>query len=88
LLRIDYPCSPCYEFATGYIDDCQYHLKCIKNISAEQVHGIVERYIALIRNCETAQPDVFASVPGVAKLERLESGCLMIDLQASSEVVS
>ncbi len=82
LLRIDYPCSPCYEFATGYIEDCQFHLKCIKNISAEQVHGIVKRYIELIRNSETAQPEVFASEPGVGKLERLESGCVMIDLQA------
>jgi heptosyltransferase-2 len=82
LLRIDYPCNPCYEFATGYIDDCRYHLKCIRNISAERVYSIVKRYIALLTNCETAKPEAFASEPGVTKLERLESGCLMIDLQA------
>ena len=82
LIRIDYPCNPCYEFATGYIDDCRYHLKCIRNISADQVYRIVQRYISLIRNHEQLQPDLFASEPGVAKLERLEGGCLKIDLSA------
>ena len=82
LIRIDYPCNPCYEFATGYIDDCRYHLKCIRNISVEQVHRILELYISLIKNHEPLDPNVFAGEPGVAKLERLESGCLKIDLNA------
>jgi heptosyltransferase-2 len=82
LIRIDYPCNPCYEFARGYIDDCRYHLKCIKNISAAQVHRIVQRYILAIRNHEQLQPDLFANDPGVARLERLEGGCLKIDLTA------
>lgn len=80
LIRIDYPCNPCYEFATGYIDDCHYHLKCIRNISADQVHRIVQRYISLLRNDEQLQPDLFAGEPGVAQLKELEGGCLMIDL--------
>lgn len=83
LIRIDYPCNPCYEFATGYIDDCRYHLKCIRNISTEQVHRIVQRYISLLRNDEQLQPDLFAGEPGVAQLKELEGGCLMIDLAAA-----
>lgn len=82
LIRIDYPCNPCYEFATGYIDDCRYQLKCIRNISAEIVHRIVQRYISLIRNREPLQPELFATEPGVARLERLEGGCLRLDLTA------
>ena len=83
LIRIDYPCNPCYEFATGYIDDCRYHLKCIRDISVEQVHRIVELYVSLIKNHEPLHPNAFASEPGVAKLERLEGGCLKIDLSAA-----
>lgn len=82
LIRIDYPCNPCYEFASGYIDDCRYHLKCIRNISVEQVHRIVQRYISLIRNHEELQPELFANEPGVERLERLEGGCLRVDLTA------
>ena len=83
LIRIDYPCSPCYVFATGYISDCQYHLKCIRNISAEQVDRIVKRYISLIKSRESMQPNVFANEPGVVQLKELEGGCLMIDLAAA-----
>jgi ADP-heptose:LPS heptosyltransferase len=83
LIRIDYPCNPCYEFASGYIDDCRYHLKCIRDISIEQVHRIVELYISLIKNDEPLHPNLFAREPGVAKLERLEGGCLKIDLRAA-----
>lgn len=82
LIRIDYPCNPCYEFATGYIDDCRYHLKCIRNIAADQVHRIVQRYISILRNGDQPAADLFAGEPGVAKVERLESGCLRIDLSA------
>jgi ADP-heptose:LPS heptosyltransferase len=82
LIRIDYPCNPCYQFATGYIDDCRYHLKCIRNISVDQVDRIIQRYISLIRNREQLEPDLFASEPGVAEVKRLEGGCLKIDLIA------
>jgi lipopolysaccharide heptosyltransferase II len=82
LIRIDYPCNPCYEFASGYIDDCRYHLKCIRNISIEQVHRVVELYISLLRNDKPLHPRVFAGEPGVANCERLEGGCLKIDLKA------
>jgi heptosyltransferase II len=83
LIRIDYPCNPCYEFATGYIDDCHYHLKCIRNISAERVRSIVQRYISLIENHEQLGPEAFSGEPGVSRLERLEGGCLKVDLSAA-----
>lgn len=82
LIRIDYPCNPCYQFASGYIEDCRYHLKCIKNISIDQVHRIVELYISLIKNDEPLHPKAFAGASDVAKIERLEGGCLKIDLRA------
>lgn len=83
VIRIDYPCSPCYEFAKGYIDDCQFHLKCIKDISVSQVHRIVSRYISSLKNQESLLPEIFANEPGIASLQRIEGGCLKLDLVAA-----
>jgi ADP-heptose:LPS heptosyltransferase len=83
LIRIDYPCSPCYEFTRGYIDDCRYHLKCIKDISVGQVHRIVSRYISSIRKHESLEPEIFAGEPDVSSLQRVQGGCLQIDLKAA-----
>jgi lipopolysaccharide heptosyltransferase II len=83
LIRISYPCNPCYDFATGYISDCQYHLKCIKDIRVEQVQRIVTRYISAIKKYEPLSPEMFAGDADVSSLERIESGCLKIDLKAA-----
>jgi heptosyltransferase-2 len=83
LVRIDYPCNPCYDFAKGYIDDCQYHLKCIKDISVEQIYGILKRYIVSLKNRESLRPEIFAGNVALAGLQRLDSGCLKIDLRAA-----
>jgi len=83
LLRIEYPCNPCYEFARGYIVDCQHHLKCIKNISVAQVYRIVSRYIDSIRKSEPLRPEIFADDPDVSSMQHVASGCLKIDLRAA-----
>lgn len=83
LIRIDYPCNPCYDFAKGYIEDCQYHLKCIKNISVDQVYRIVTRYISAIRSEQSLHPKIFASEPCVSSIQRVDSGCLKMDLNAA-----
>ncbi len=84
LIRMDYPCNPCYDFAKGYIDDCVYHLKCIRDISTEQVHQIVQRYISLIKTGEELKTDSFAQIDAVTNVDRLESGCVKIDLRSNA----
>jgi len=83
LIRIDYPCSPCYHFATGYINDCRYHLKCIRNLSAERVYKIVDRYISLLSSHQSFDDRLFGNDEGVESIKRTESGCLMVNVLAS-----
>ena len=83
LVRIDYPCNPCYDFAKGYIVDCPYHLKCIRNISVEQVYRIASRYVESIKNSDSLRPEIFASVADIVSTDRLASGCLKLDLRAA-----
>jgi heptosyltransferase-2 len=83
LVRIHYPCNPCYEFTKGYIDDCQYHLKCIKDISVDQMHRIVSSYVSALKQRRTLPLEVFDGDLSAASTERLESGCLKIDLRAA-----
>jgi len=82
LIRIDYPCSPCYQFAVGYINDCEHHLKCIRNISTERVYRIVARYISLLSSHKSLDPLVFGKDSGVESVKRMEHGCLMVNIHA------
>lgn len=81
LIRIDYPCNPCYLFANGYIDDCQYHLKCIRDISVEQVYRSVEKYAHALMKGESLDLDSFVNESSLESVTRLESGCLMVTLK-------
>jgi len=83
LVRIDYPCNPCYQFAKGYIDDCQYHLKCIKDISVDQVERIVVRYISSLKTQGSFCPESVADNANISFHQRIESGCVRIDLKAA-----
>ena len=83
LVKIDYPCSPCYEFAKGYINDCQYHLKCIKNITVDQVQRIVVAYISALKSQHLLAPETFGPDTEGLSFNRAASGCLQIDLRAA-----
>lgn len=83
LVKIDYPCSPCYEFAKGYISDCQYHLKCIKNITVDQVQRIVVAYISALKSPGVLAPETFGPDTEGLSFNRAASGCLQIDLRAA-----
>ena len=82
LIRIDYPCSPCYEFGAGYIEDCKYHLKCIRNISSERVYLIVALYISLLTNNGCLDARLIEQGSGVKSVKRIEGGCLMVNVSA------
>ena len=81
LIRLNYPCNPCYLFAKGYIDDCQHHLKCIRDISVEQVYRTVEKYAFALLEGGGLELDSFDNEISVESVKRLESGCLMVTLK-------
>jgi len=46
IVRLDYDCSPCYKFTGEYLQGCSFQLKCIKDISVEQVYAPVREFLS------------------------------------------
>lgn len=82
VIRMNYPCSPCYKFSGKYIDNCHYQLKCISKIPFENVIKIVSKYIGVIQGgkSEISIEDINSlNLSGVDNILSLDHGCIVIN---------
>ena len=86
VIRKDYDCSPCYSKVKSVRAECRHSLRCIQNISLEEVYAVVSRCLAMLRvdkqgfdnrNMKISDED--------AKVARLYSGTLAINLNLHGE---
>lgn len=86
VVKKDYKCIPCYDLiAKGYINDCQYHLRCIKDIKCEDVFEIVNRYITLLHDGKISNERDFQDLHFFSEINVLKNGCLILSLKGDNE---
>ncbi|MBN1688952.1 MAG: glycosyltransferase family 9 protein [Candidatus Omnitrophica bacterium] len=50
IIQSNYSCCPCYQFVTGFPDDCPYHLKCIQDIAVTDVFSLLKIFLTGLRD--------------------------------------
>jgi heptosyltransferase-2 len=81
LVRKNYNCSPCYDLTTRYIVDCKYHLRCVKDISVDEVYAIMLKWLSILKEGRVPLEHEFVGIRYVDKVERLPNGCMVINLK-------
>lgn len=86
VVKKDYKCIPCYDLITkGYVNDCQYHLRCIKDIKCEDVFEIVNRHITLLQDGKISCEGDFRDIHSFSEITTLRNGCLILSLKGNNE---
>ena len=84
IIRKAYDCSPCYSFAGRFKDDCGYGMRCIKDLSLQEVLPVVAGYIEvrLSRGGKVSRGDMDSlRIGGVERIYELEHACVVVDLK-------
>lgn len=67
VVQTNYPCCPCYSFASGYIENCPYNLRCIQDLKSDEAAEIFSRLIEKNEN----RVEIRSAKDFVPKSERL-----------------
>jgi len=87
VIKKNYECIPCYDFVKKkYIEDCQYHLKCIRDIRSEDIFEIAKRYIMLFQRDKIPSDKDFRDLQLISKTYALKNGCIILSLKNYHEV--
>ncbi|MBI5599158.1 MAG: glycosyltransferase family 9 protein [Deltaproteobacteria bacterium] len=84
IIRKAYDCSPCYSFTGRFKDDCRHGLRCIKDLSLEEVLPVAAGYIEVLlsKNGKAASEDMKSlRIGGVERIYELEHACVVVDLK-------
>jgi len=81
IIKKNYDCMPCYDFTSNYITDCNYHLRCIKNISVNEVIEIVRVCIDVQKEKRHLISKDFNELPFLSEIFETMGGCLVLSLK-------
>jgi ADP-heptose:LPS heptosyltransferase len=82
LIKKDYSCMPCYDFTKSYPLDCPFHLRCIRDITVDDVFDIAKRCIEVIMAGRLIDARDFAGIDRLRSCQQLGSGCVVLCIRS------
>jgi ADP-heptose:LPS heptosyltransferase len=80
VIKKNYECIPCYDFMSSYINDCKYHLRCIRDITVNEVFEIIKVYISCLQTHKIPTIKDFSNLKFISSIEIMKNGCIILSL--------